>query len=124
MASSLILPLLISPAGLSSPSNGATAPASPLPLAQSSSPAPVPSRSPQPPRPRVSDVVPLSRARAAEASGASSSRPRGGQSIASSRSSSPRLLQDADGELIPPLFLCNHTSAPPPLGLLLPFNPQ
>lgn len=101
------------PAGLPSPSAGASAPARPLPLAQSASTAPVPSCSPQPPHPRVSDVVPLSWAHAAEASGASSSRPRRSQRIASSRCSSPRLLQDGDGELIP------HFYAIIPLHLLL-----
>lgn len=110
------------PAGLSSPSAGASAPARPLPLAQSASTAPVPSCSPQPPRPCVSDVVPLSWAHAAEASGASSSRPRRSQSIASARGTSPRLLQDGDGELMPifmQLPLCTFSSGTPTA-----FNPK
>lgn len=111
------------PAGLSSPSAGAGAPARPLPRSQSASAAPVPSCSPQPPRPSVSDVVPLSWAHAAEASGASSSRPRRSQGVASSRGTSPRLLQDGDGEFIPifmRLHLCTFSSG----TLLQPLIPK
>lgn len=110
------------PAGLSSTSAGAGAAARPLPLTQFASTAPVPSCSPQPPRPCVSDVVPLSWAHAAEASSASSSRPRRSQSIASSRGTSQRLLQDGDGELIlifMRLHLCTFSSAIPAA-----FNPK
>lgn len=110
------------PAGLSSPSAGAGAPARPLPLSQSASAAPVPSCSPQPPRSSVCDVVPLSWAHAAEASNASSLHPRRSQSITSSRGTSQRLLQDADGELIPifmRLHLCTFSSGTPAA-----FNPK
>lgn len=92
-------------AGFSSPSAGAGAPVCPLPFAKPASSAPVPSRSPQPPCPCVTDVVPVSWAHAAQA--LSASRP---------RQSTPRVLQDGDGELIlifMQLHLCTFSSGTP-----------